>query len=71
MRHIVGYDEIHFFGDKTHEGGNDYEIYESDLTVGHRVSGPEDTVRELKVLASVINDKIAKEEKSSAAMQYV
>ena len=21
------FDEVHFFGDKTHEGGNDYEIY--------------------------------------------
>lgn len=23
-----GYDEIHFFGDKTTPGGNDYEIFE-------------------------------------------
>jgi phosphomannomutase len=23
-----GYKEIHFFGDKTHKGGNDYEIFE-------------------------------------------
>jgi len=23
----AGFDEIHFFGDKTYEGGNDYEIF--------------------------------------------
>ena len=50
LRHIEGYEDIHFFGDKTREGGNDYEIYESDLTVGHSVTGPEDTIKELKIL---------------------
>ena len=50
LRHIDGYEEIHFFGDKTREGENDYEIYESDLTVGHSVTGPEDTIKQLKVL---------------------
>ena len=50
LRHINGYEEIHFFGDKTREGENDYEIYESDLTVGHSVTGPEDTIKQLKVL---------------------
>lgn len=38
------HDEIHFFGDKTFEGGNDYEIYESERTVGHSVIGPHDTI---------------------------
>ena len=37
------YDEIHFFGDKTHRGGNDYEIYNSQRTIGHAVTSPEDT----------------------------
>lgn len=37
------YDEIHFFGDKTFEGGNDYEIFTSDRTIGHTVTSPEDT----------------------------
>lgn len=27
------YDDIHFFGDKTHHGGNDYEIYNSQRTI--------------------------------------
>ncbi|PAA51030.1 hypothetical protein BOX15_Mlig022805g4, partial [Macrostomum lignano] len=35
--------EIHFFGDKTLPGGNDYEIYEDPLTTGHQVTSPEDT----------------------------
>ncbi|XP_012271674.1 phosphomannomutase [Orussus abietinus] len=62
LRHIQGYDEIHFFGDKAHEGGNDYEIYESDLTVGHRVDDPEDTVNQLKVLMTLINETKAKDQ---------
>lgn len=37
------YDEIHFFGDKTFEGGNDYEIFSSDRTIGHTVTSPDDT----------------------------
>ena len=32
--------------DKTFEGGNDFEIYTSPLTVGHTVTGPEDTMRQ-------------------------
>eukprot|EP01084_Bolivina_argentea_P309634 535642_1 len=28
------YDEIHFFGDKTFKGGNDYEIYSDSRTTG-------------------------------------
>ena len=41
------FEEIHFFGDKTEPGGNDYEIFTDSRTVGHRVSGPEDTMRQL------------------------
>ncbi len=37
------YDTIHFFGDKTHKGGNDHEIYADRRTVGHQVRSPEDT----------------------------
>ncbi|WPT11147.1 Phosphomannomutase [Picochlorum sp. SENEW3] len=44
------FDEIHFFGDKTFEGGNDYEIYTCPDTIGHTVTGPEDTIRQLKEL---------------------
>lgn len=37
------WDEIHFFGDKTFQGGNDYEIFTSERTVGHTVTSPDDT----------------------------
>jgi phosphomannomutase len=41
------FEEIHFFGDKTEPGGNDYEIFTDSRTVGHRVTGPEDTIEQL------------------------
>ncbi|KAI5844986.1 eukaryotic phosphomannomutase [Morchella snyderi] len=44
------FDTIHFFGDKTYKGGNDYEIYEDPRTIGHSVTKPEDTIAELKKL---------------------
>ena len=46
----VDYRTIHFFGDKTYKGGNDYEIFEDSRTIGHAVSSPDDTMRELKQL---------------------
>lgn len=44
------YTTIHFFGDKTFAGGNDYEIYEDSRTIGHSVMGPNDTMAEIKKL---------------------
>ena len=44
------YREIHFFGDKTYAGGNDYEIYEDSRTIGHRVTSPEDTKAQLEAI---------------------
>ena len=44
------YDKIHFFGDKCFEGGNDYEIFKDQRTEGHSVTGPEDTIAQLKKL---------------------
>ena len=38
-----GFDDIHFFGDKTFPGGNDLEIFESAKTHGHTVTSPADT----------------------------
>ncbi|KAI9833131.1 MAG: Phosphomannomutase [Phylliscum demangeonii] len=46
----VQYTTIHFFGDKTAPGGNDYEIFSDPRTIGHAVTGPEDTARQLKKL---------------------
>ncbi len=47
LRHVepYGFKEIHFFGDKTKPGENDYEIYTDERTVGHQVHGPHDTER--------------------------
>lgn len=41
------FDEIHFFGDKTYEGGNDFEIYSHPRTIGHHVNTFNDTVETL------------------------
>ncbi|KAM7207034.1 Eukaryotic phosphomannomutase [Rhypophila sp. PSN 637] len=46
----VEYTTIHFFGDKTMVGGNDYEIFTDSRTIGHTVTGPNDTIAELKSL---------------------
>ena len=40
--------KIHFFGDKTLPGGNDYEIFEDERTIGHTVTGPEDTMNQCR-----------------------
>ncbi|CDR40836.1 CYFA0S05e05028g1_1 [Cyberlindnera fabianii] len=52
LQHVAneGFKEIHFFGDKSYEGGNDYEIYNDERTIGHAVNSPEDTMRILKEL---------------------
>ncbi|KAK5090599.1 Phosphomannomutase 1 [Lithohypha guttulata] len=41
----IDYKHIHFFGDKSFKGGNDYEIYSDERTIGHAVKGPEDTMK--------------------------
>ncbi|WVW82045.1 hypothetical protein I302_104050 [Kwoniella bestiolae CBS 10118] len=52
LRHIEpeGFDTIHFFGDKTFKGGNDYEIFSDPRVTGHTVTSPEDTMRQLDEL---------------------
>ncbi|KAF9550831.1 Phosphomannomutase [Mortierella hygrophila] len=54
LRHIEheNFKTIHFFGDKTFKGGNDYEIYSHPLVTGHTVKSPLDTERILKELFS-------------------
>ena len=41
---------IHFFGDRTNPGGNDYHIYNDERTIGHSVENPEDTKQQLMKL---------------------
>ena len=45
-----GFKEIHFFGDRTYKGGNDYEIFEDERTIGHTVTSPDDTMKQLREL---------------------
>ncbi|KAH6665671.1 eukaryotic phosphomannomutase, partial [Halenospora varia] len=44
------YNQIHFFGDMVQKGGNDFEIYKDERTIGHTVVSPEDMMRELREL---------------------
>ncbi|KAH8602707.1 eukaryotic phosphomannomutase [Bisporella sp. PMI_857] len=46
----VAYTTVHFFGDKTYPGGNDYEIFSDPRTIGHTVLNPDETAVELKKL---------------------
>lgn len=52
LQHVEdeGFSEIHFFGDKSYKGGNDYEIYTDPRTIGHAVELPADTIKILKEL---------------------
>uniref|UniRef100_A0A182R108 Phosphomannomutase n=1 Tax=Anopheles farauti TaxID=69004 RepID=A0A182R108_9DIPT len=54
LRHVAKrpkpFREIHFFGDKTSPGGNDYEIFSHSQTIGHTVVSPDDTRKQLAEL---------------------
>jgi len=49
------FDEIHFFGDKTFVGGNDYEIFEAPRTIGHAIvdADPMTTLKKLSELFGI------------------
>jgi phosphomannomutase len=50
LRHVAkeGFKTIHFFGDKTFPGGNDYEICNHPLVTGHPVKNPDETAAGLR-----------------------
>lgn len=50
LQYLKEFDTIHFFGDKTYEGGNDYEIFNHPKTIGHTVTEPTDTLKLLSEL---------------------
>ena len=50
LARVAGFDEIHFFGDKTFPGGNDFEIFSHPDVKGHTVTGPEDTMKQVRAL---------------------
>jgi phosphomannomutase len=49
LRHLKAYNfrQIHFFGDKTSLGGNDYEIFSHPSVIGHTVKNPTDTFQQI------------------------
>lgn len=57
LRHVTqdrfNFKEIHFFGDKTEKGGNDYEIFIDPRTIGHKVETPHDTRRILENMFNI------------------
>lgn len=52
LRHLkdARFTTIHFFGDKTAPGGNDYEIFHHPSVTGHTVTSPADTMALLRRL---------------------
>lgn len=48
LQFLTEFEEIHFFGDKTGEGGNDFEIFNDSRTVGHSVTTFLDTIKILE-----------------------
>lgn len=50
LQYVDHFADIHFFGDKTYLGGNDYEIYASDRTIGHSVKSPDETMAKCRDL---------------------
>lgn len=50
LKHVQKFSEIHFFGDKTAPGGNDYEIYSHAQVKGHSVISPADTIEQVTAL---------------------
>lgn len=41
------FDKIYFYGDRTMEGGNDYEIFSDSRTISYTVTGPVDTISKI------------------------
>lgn len=50
LRYLEHVPTVHFFGDKTLQGGNDFEIYSHPRTIGHAVTDPAHTMRLLREL---------------------
>ncbi|MDP2438198.1 MAG: HAD-IIB family hydrolase [archaeon] len=52
LQHVADrhFARIYYFGDKTAPGENDHEIFESPLTIGHAVTGPQHTIELLNSL---------------------
>jgi phosphomannomutase len=45
LQFLNDFKNIYFFGDKTDQGGNDHEIYESEKTIGYKTKGFDKTIQ--------------------------
>jgi len=50
LKFLDQFENVYFFGDKTAEGGNDYEIFHHERTKGYSVTCPADTIKFLNEL---------------------
>jgi phosphomannomutase len=50
LQFLKEFENIYFFGDKTNKGGNDYELYTSDRTIGFKTIGIDNTIELLRTL---------------------
>lgn len=57
LRFLEEFETIYFFGDKTFEGGNDHEIFQSERTVSYSVTSPKDTMNKCRELFFSANKK--------------
>jgi phosphomannomutase len=48
LQYLSNFDKRYFIGDKIEIGGNDYEIYESPLTISYKTIGPDNTIEILQ-----------------------
>ena len=53
LQFLNSYERILFFGDKIMEGGNDFEIYNHELTESYSVINPEDTITKLTKIFNI------------------
>ena len=47
------FDEIHYFGDKFEENGNDYNLINHEIIIGHKINNVDDTY---KIINDIINE---------------
>ena len=55
LRHLANesFETVHFFGDRTSPGGNDYELFSHEEVIGHTVTSPEDTISQLRTIFGI------------------
>ncbi|EFO16787.1 eukaryotic phosphomannomutase [Loa loa] len=54
LQFLNDFHTIHFFGDKTAPGGNDYDLFIDSRTIGYTVKDPEDTMKQVRKLLETL-----------------